>query len=105
MNILFYNKGFIHNTYLFILIILGSCYIKDNGTACLCLPIYKDPTCGTNICNCSCSKNDRMCHLFCSPYRNNNLCNKFNETKNLCHPEICKNGGTCIIVNGQPTCR
>lgn len=85
---------------------LGTCYINDqNITSCLCPPQFKDPNCRINICNCSCYENDHMCHMYCPHNQNHPICDKLNETMNLCHPELCKNGGTCIIVNGQPTCR
>ncbi|XP_027843018.2 low-density lipoprotein receptor-related protein 1 [Aphis gossypii] len=84
----------------------GSCYIKDNVTACLCLPQFKGPKCRIDICNCTCDKNDRECHIYCPPNRKYPLCDQLNSTTiNLCHPEMCKNGGTCIIVNGLPSCR
>lgn len=68
--------------------------------------MFKDPTCRINICNCSCAKNDHVCHMYCPPkYIKNAMCAHLNETSSLCHPEMCKNGGTCIIVNGLPTCR
>lgn len=85
----------------------GSCYIKDNNTsACLCLPQFSDPTCRTNICNCSCSENDHDCHMYCpAPNQKHPICDHFGSTASLCHPEFCKNGGTCIIVDGLPACR
>jgi len=92
-----------HNFYKFIF--LGSCYIDGNTTACLCLPQFKDPTCRIDICNCKCDKNDHECHIHCPPNGKYPLCDQSNTTTNLCHPEMCKNGGTCIIVDGLPACR
>lgn len=83
----------------------GSCYIKENHTACLCLPQFKDPTCRINICDCHCAEDDHVCQMYCPTTRKHPLCNQSNETTSLCHPKKCKNGGTCIIVNNQPTCR
>jgi len=88
---------------------LGSCYLDNKITStCLCLPQFSGPTCGINICNCSCSKDDYDCHMYCpAPIQKHPICEqqKLNLTTNLCHPNLCKNGGTCVIVNDLPTCR
>ncbi|XP_050433383.1 low-density lipoprotein receptor-related protein 1 isoform X2 [Adelges cooleyi] len=82
----------------------GSCYIKENHTACLCPPQFRDPQCGINICDCKCNVDDHLCQTYC-PTRKHPMCNQSDEISNLCHPGKCKNGGTCIIENGRATCR
>ncbi|XP_050540895.1 low-density lipoprotein receptor-related protein 1 [Daktulosphaira vitifoliae] len=83
----------------------GSCYLKDNHTACLCPPQFKDPNCRINICDCKCNDNDDLCQIYC-PTRKYPMCQHQSDvTSNICHPEKCKNGGVCVVENSLATCR
>ncbi|CAG2061271.1 unnamed protein product [Timema podura] len=87
-------------------LILITAYLLRRGTCkpgpkklwCSCLPQYTGRRCETNLCNCTCDGSDTSCK--CLPPSD---CEDNSVRK--CHPAFCSNGGTCSLVQGEPTCR